>query len=83
MKNGSFKITKSFGDIKWRLIWRPLAIDSQLLDRFVVLGGIFVISEKYFEVEIMVESLDSFIDVVLMDGFLRVRDEFQSKAKNC
>ena len=82
-KNSSFKIIESFGDIKWRLVWCPLAINSQLLDRFVVLGGIFVIGEKYFEVEITVESLDSFIDVILTDGFLWDRDEFQSKAKNC
>ena len=41
-----FKITESFGDIKQRLIWRPLAIDHQLLNGFVVLGGIIVIGKN-------------------------------------
>jgi hypothetical protein len=74
--NGSFKISNAFSDLVGGLIGLPHAVDSQFFDWFLVVQVCIFVSKEDFQVEISVKLLDSFVDIILVDGFLGDGDEF-------
>ena len=42
----------------------------------------FVIGEEYFQIEVTIESLDGFINIILTDGFFWDWNEFHAEAKD-
>jgi hypothetical protein len=68
--NGSFKISNAFSNLVEGLIGLLHAVDSQFFDWFLVVRVCVVVGEEDFQVEISVESLDSFVDIILVMNFL-------------
>ncbi len=58
------------------LIRLPHAVDLQFFNWFFVVQVFVVDGEEDFQVEILVELLDSFVNIILVDGFLGDGDEF-------
>jgi hypothetical protein len=74
--NGSFKISNALSNLVGGLIGLPHAVDLQFFDWFLVVRVYIFVGKEDFQVEILVESLDSFVDIILVDGFLGDGDEF-------
>ena len=74
--NGSFKICNVFSSLVGGLIGFPHAVDLQYFDWFLVIQVCVIVSKEDFQVEILVKMLDSFVDIILVDGFLSDGDVF-------
>ncbi len=74
--NGSFKISNAFSNLVGGLIRLPHAVDSQFFDWFLIVQVCVFVGKEDFEVEILVELLDSLVDIILVDGFFGDGDEF-------
>jgi hypothetical protein len=74
--NGSFKICNVFSNLVWGLIRLPHAVDVQYFDWFLVIQVFVIVHEEDFQLEFLVETLDSFVDIILVDGFLSDGDVF-------
>jgi hypothetical protein len=48
----------------------------QFFDWFLVVQVCVIVGKEDIQVEILVELLDSFVDIILVDGFLGDGDEF-------
>ncbi len=74
--DGSFKISNAFSNLVGGLIGLPHAVDLQFFDWFLIVQVCVFIGKEDFQVEILVELLDSFVNIILVDGFLGDGDEF-------
>ncbi len=76
-------IAETLSNVIGGLIRHPLAVYTQILDWSPIICVCVVVHKVDLQIEISIKLLvDGFINIILVDGFLRDGDKFQTKAKN-